>query len=32
MGAMRQLEESKQAYVDGDFMTGEELRSRYLAK
>ena len=30
--AMRQLAESRQAYAAGDFVTGEELRSRYLAK
>jgi len=29
---MTQLAESRQAYADGDFMTGEELRSRYLTK
>ena len=30
--AMRQLDESRQAYAAGDFVTGDELRSRYLAK
>ena len=30
--AMRQLDESRQAYATGDFVTGDELRSRYLAK
>lgn len=30
--AMRQLDESRQAYVDGDFVTGEGLRNRYLTK
>ena len=30
--AMRQLDESRQAYSAGDFVTGEELRSRYLNK
>ena len=30
--AMRQLAESRQAYAAGEFVTGEELRSRYLAK
>ena len=30
--AMRQLDESRQAYVTGDFVTGDELRSRYLTK
>jgi antitoxin YefM len=30
--AMRQLDESRQAYAAGDFVTGEELRSRYLTK
>lgn len=30
--AMRELDESRQAYAAGDFVTGEELRSRYLAK
>jgi antitoxin YefM len=24
--------ESRQAYADGDYITGEELRSRYLTK
>jgi antitoxin YefM len=30
--AMRQLEESRQAYASGDFVTGDDLRSRYLKK
>ena len=30
--AMRQLAESRQAYAAGDFVTGEELRGRYLTK
>jgi antitoxin YefM len=30
--AMHQLDESRRAYAAGDFVTGEELRSRYLAK
>lgn len=30
--AMRQLDESRQAYAAGDFVTGDELRSRYVAK
>jgi antitoxin YefM len=30
--AMRQLAESRQAYAAGDFVTGEELRSRSPAK
>jgi prevent-host-death family protein len=30
--AMRQLDESRQAYAAGDFVTGDELRSRYLTK
>lgn len=30
--AMRELDESRQAYAADDFVTGEELRSRYLAK
>jgi hypothetical protein len=29
---MRELDESRQAYAAGDFVTGEELRSRYLTK
>ena len=30
--AMRQLDESRQAYGAGDFVTGDELRRRYLAR
>jgi prevent-host-death family protein len=30
--AMAQLEESRQASEAGDFVTGDELRSRYLSK
>ncbi len=30
--AMRQLGESRRAYAAGDFITGDELRSQYLAK
>lgn len=30
--AMRELDESRQAYRDGDFVTGEELRSRHLPR
>ncbi len=30
--AVRQLEESRQAYEAGDLITGDELRSRYQAK
>lgn len=30
--AMRQLDESRQAYAEGDFVTGDELRVRYLAR
>ena len=30
--AMRQLHESRQAYAAGDFVTGEELRNRFLNK
>jgi prevent-host-death family protein len=30
--AMKQLDESRRAYEAGDFATGDELRSRYLAK
>lgn len=30
--AMKQLDESRRAYEGGDFVTGDELRSRYLAK
>ena len=30
--AMRQLDESRQAYAAGDFVTGEELRIRYPIK
>jgi antitoxin YefM len=30
--AMRQLGEARQAYAAGDFVTGEELRRRYLTK
>ena len=30
--AMRQLEESRRAHADGDFISGDELRRRYLAK
>jgi antitoxin YefM len=30
--AMRQLDESRQALAAGDFVTGDELRSGYLAK
>lgn len=30
--AMRQLEESRNAYEAGDFITGAELRSQYSAK
>jgi PHD/YefM family antitoxin component YafN of YafNO toxin-antitoxin module len=30
--AMAQLAESRQAYADDDFVTGEELRNRYLTK
>ena len=30
--AMRQLDESRQAYAAGDFVTGEELRNRFLNK
>ncbi len=30
--AMRELDESRQAYAAGDFVTGEELRRRYLSK
>lgn len=29
--AMRQLDESRQAYTNGDFVTGDELRKRYPA-
>jgi antitoxin YefM len=28
--AMRQLDEARQVYAAGDFMTGDELRNRYL--
>jgi antitoxin YefM len=28
--AMAELRESKQAHADGDFITGEELRARFL--
>lgn len=27
--AMRQLDESRQAHLAGDFVTGDELRNRY---
>lgn len=30
--AMQQLHESRRAYAAGDFVTGDELRSRYLTK
>ena len=30
--AMKQLDESRRAYDAGDFVTGEDLRARYLAK
>ena len=30
--AMRQLDESRQAYAAGDFVTGDELRNRFLNK
>lgn len=30
--AMQQLDDSRRAYAAGDFVTGDELRSRYLAK
>src|SRR5687768_3763824 len=30
--AMRQLDESRQAYAAGDFVSGDELRSRYLPR
>ncbi len=30
--AMQQLDDSRRAYTAGDFVTGDELRSRYLAK
>ena len=30
--AMRQLDESRQAYAAGDFVTGDELRGRYLTR
>ena len=30
--AMRQLAESRSAYETGDFVTGDELRSRYPAR
>ncbi len=30
--AIRELNESRQAYAAGDFVTGDELRSRYLTK
>lgn len=30
--AMKQLDESRRAYDTGHFMTGDELRSRYLGK
>ncbi len=30
--AMRQLDESRRAYAAGDFITGDELRSQYLAR
>jgi antitoxin YefM len=31
-GAMRELAESRRAYNDGDFLTGDQLRSRYPKK
>jgi antitoxin YefM len=30
--AMRQLEESRQAYAAGDFISGDELRRRFLSR
>jgi prevent-host-death family protein len=30
--AMRQLDESRRALQDGDFVTGDELRARYLKR
>ncbi len=30
--AMRELHESRDAYAAGDFLTGDELRHRYLTK
>ena len=30
--AMRELAESHRAYTNGDYITGNELRSRYLKK
>jgi antitoxin YefM len=30
--AMRQLEESRQAYAAGDFISGDDLRRRFLSR